>query len=100
MTLAEMGRPGPGPYSLILSQDPIAVHVRVGRARLTATAHATRTTRFGEQVLVSLSGRLTWVSAHRIDVDATRPYRKSVETGKSVALRVDFGGRRIIKKKT
>src|SRR3546814_17336179 len=73
MTLAEMGRPGPGPYRLILSQDPIAVHVRVGRARLTATAHATRTTRFGEQVLVSLSGCMTWVSAHRFDYHATWP---------------------------
>ncbi|NYG58400.1 hypothetical protein BJ980_001323 [Nocardioides daedukensis] len=81
MTLAEMGRPGPGPYSQILSQDPIAVHVRVGRARLTATAHATRTTRFGEQVLVSLSGRLTWVGAHRIEDEASRPEEGAAQPG-------------------
>src|SRR3546814_20894875 len=49
----------------------------------------------------SRTPRKSWKSCGRNQIGkAGRQDRKSVVQGKSVAVRVDFGGRRIIKKKT
>lgn len=50
----------------IHSQTPLPAEVMVGAVRVPAMIHASRHTRLGAQVLVSMRGRLCWIAAHRV----------------------------------
>ena len=50
----------------IHSKSPLPAEVQVGAVRVPAMIHASRDTRLGPQVLVSMRGRLSWIAAHRV----------------------------------
>src|SRR3546814_12425589 len=53
-----------------------------------------------DQIFRDVLARFRGTAAERAQADAAEVDRKSVVEGKSVSVRVDLGGRRIIKKKT
>jgi hypothetical protein len=66
----------PTPYSRLQGPDlPARVEVLLLREWHPAVAHATRTTRGGDQVLVTIGRRLIWVPCNRIRSELGRPAR-------------------------